>query len=111
MEWINLNEGLGRVRNNKKLYKRMLTMFLSGGEFAALEEALAAGDMPKAAAAAHSIKGVTGNLSLTELYKISTELTDQLRKDVLDEQTVSRCREAYAETRKAVEQLIATMEV
>lgn len=105
-EWINLDEGLGRVRNNKKLFKRMLSMFLASEEFSALEDALAAGDLEKAAASAHSIKGMTGNLSLTPLFLASTELLEPLRAGKLDEGALAKFRTAHDETKKAVEEMI-----
>ena len=109
-EFINLEEGLGRVRNNKKLYKRMLSLFLASDQFVALEDALAAGDFAHAADVAHGIKGMSGNLSLNAVYETSTELTEQLRKGAPDPAMLAAYREAYAGTIPVVERTAAELE-
>lgn len=110
MECINLQEGLARVRNNKKLYKRMLAMYLANENFSVLEDALTARDYAKAADAAHGIKGMTGNLSLTAVFQASDRLTEELRKGEPDEETLAAYREACAETKLAVEKAMSELD-
>jgi len=104
---INVKEGLSRVRDNKKLYKRMLGMFLDNGEFTALEEYLAQKDFEKAADSAHAIKGMTGNLSLTAVFDMSTQMMTDLRHGITSDESEAAFREAYAKTRAYVEEVIA----
>ena len=106
-KYIDMETGLGRVRGNAVIYKKMLGMFLSSKEFAALDEALAAKDYPKAADVAHAIKGLTGNLALTPLFEESTKLMNQLHSGPCDEATLQNYRSILAETRGEVEKILA----
>ena len=106
---INLDEGLARVRGNKALYTRMLSMFIDSKEVLQLETFLAEGNVVDAAGAAHSIKGIAGNLSLSELFNISNTLTEELRKGIISDDTVASYRSTLTETQKAVNDVIATL--
>ena len=75
----NVDEGLGRCMGMESLYLRLVNMVPSEGNFAKLEEGLASRDWDKAFEAAHALKGVLGNLSLTPLYDPAVKLTELLR--------------------------------
>jgi HPt (histidine-containing phosphotransfer) domain-containing protein len=77
--YVDLADGVKRVMNNTKLYVKLLAKFRDGTKLDDLEAALAAGDMEKAQNAAHTIKGIAGNLSLAELFKQSLELETQIK--------------------------------
>ena len=49
------------------LFARFMTKFSDDPTYAALEQALAQQDMEKALSAAHTLKGMCGNLSMKEL--------------------------------------------
>jgi HPt (histidine-containing phosphotransfer) domain-containing protein len=105
--YINFDEGLKRVMNNAKLYAKLLGKFKEDKSLEATETALAAGEMEKAQAAAHTLKGLSANLSLTELYKQVLELETQIKaKDVKDEQ-LQLVKKIYAETIPEVDKVIA----
>ena len=106
-KYVDMETGLGRVRGNAAIFKKMLVMFLTSKEFTAFEEALAANDYPKAADVAHAIKGLTGNLALTPLFEESTKLMNQLRGGPCDEATLQNYRAILTETRAEVEKIIA----
>jgi len=107
---IDIKEGLARVRDNKKLFRRMLGLFMESGEFAAFEDSLMQGDLTKAADVAHAIKGMTGNLSLTELFKISAKMMEELRQGIASEELQAAFRVAYSQTRMYVEEVMKEME-
>ena len=107
---IDLDEGLGRVRGNKKVYRRMLGLFLKSAEFDALEDKLAAGDVAGAADVAHSIKGMTGNLSLVAVFDASTRLMQQLREGNADGEAIEQYRAALRTTMETVETLAARLD-
>ena len=109
-DYINVKEGLGRVRDNKKLYQKMLGMFLHGGECASLEESLANKDLENAANLAHAVKGITGNLSLTALFTISTKMMDELRKGVASEELHAAFTDANRITREYVEEVMRELD-
>lgn len=75
----NTAEGLGRCYGNEALYLRLVNMIPAEANFTALEEAIAAGDLDKAFEAAHALKGVLGNLSLTPMYEKCSQITELLR--------------------------------
>jgi HPt (histidine-containing phosphotransfer) domain-containing protein len=109
-DYINIQEALARVRDNKKLFRRMLGLFMESGEFANLEDNLMQNDYAKAADAAHAIKGMTGNLALTELFKISTRMMEELRQGIASEETQAAFRAAYSQTRLYVEEVMGEMD-
>jgi len=76
---VQTEEGLSRCLNNEAFYFRLIGMAVEDAAFEKLEEAVAAGDLTAAFEAAHSLKGVTGNLSLAPLYEPLSEMTELLR--------------------------------
>ena len=80
----NTAEGMGRCLNNEAFYLRMVAMALADKSFDALKAAMDSGDARAAFAAAHTLKGTTGNLALTPIYEPVCALTELLRgKDSL----------------------------
>ncbi len=75
----NTAEGMGRCLNNETFYLKMVAMTLADGNFDLLKTAMDAGDIRGAFAAAHSLKGTTGNVALTPIYEPVCALTDLLR--------------------------------
>ena len=54
-------------------------MVVKEANFDKLDQSIAAYDLDGAFEAAHALKGVLGNLSLTPMYEISVEITENLR--------------------------------
>lgn len=73
------DEGLGRCMNNEQFYLRLVKMAAADAGFDKLSAAVESGDIPAAFEAAHALKGVLGNLSLTPMYESLSELTELLR--------------------------------
>lgn len=76
---IDVDDALARLMQNEGLFLRLLRAFLQDGNFARLQEALAKGDVSSAFAAAHTLKGVAGNLSLRDLFARVSEVVECLR--------------------------------
>ncbi|MBR2802918.1 MAG: Hpt domain-containing protein [Erysipelotrichaceae bacterium] len=74
-----VDEGLTRCLGNEAFYLQLCGMMLKDDNLQKLEEALAANDLDKAFEAAHALKGVAGNLSLTPIYEPAAEITELLR--------------------------------
>ena len=72
-------DGLERCMNNEAFYLRLVNMALEDGNYRKLTDALASGDCKAAFHAAHTLKGVLANLSLTPLYGPASEMTELLR--------------------------------
>ena len=75
----NTAEGVARCAGMEALYLKLVKMVPSEGNFDKLKTALDAGDLDEAFAAAHALKGVLGNLSLTPMYNKVDEMTELLR--------------------------------
>ena len=65
----------------EKLVRKFLLKFLDDKSYADLERTLSEGDYKEAFRAAHTLKGVCQNLSLTSLYQVSSQLTEELRNE------------------------------
>ena len=76
---IDVDDALARLMQNEGLFLRLLRAFLQDGNFARVQEALAKGDVSSAFAAAHTLKGVAGNLSLRDLFARVSEVVECLR--------------------------------
>ncbi len=76
---IATKEGLSRFSNKEALYNKYLIKFIHEPTYALLQEAMCTQDAKEAFKAAHTIKGIAGNLSIVPLYKTLTALCDVLR--------------------------------
>jgi len=96
--YIDVAEGIKRVMNNSKLYVKLLAKFKDDKNLADLDEALAAGDLQKAKASAHTLKGLAANLSLAELFKQSLELETQIKAGSVNPDQTAIVKKVYAQT-------------
>ena len=104
--YIDLENGLNRVRGNRKLYFDMLKLFLQAKEIGLMEESLQARDMERAASVAHAIKGMTGNLSFSALFAATNDLLESLRANAWDEVLIARYRQALEKTLEHLREMI-----
>ena len=105
--YINFEEGMKRMMNNAKFYAKMLTKFKDDTNLIILEESLVSDDMEKAQVAAHTLKGVVSNLSLTELYKQTLEMENQLKARNVNPEQLPLLKNVYSLTMTEVEEVIA----
>ena len=71
--------GIERCMGSDTFYLRMVGMIRNDRNFDALKEALGRNDLDAAFEAAHALKGVLANLSLTPVLKPVAEMTELLR--------------------------------
>jgi HPt (histidine-containing phosphotransfer) domain-containing protein len=105
--YVDFAEGVKRVMNNAKLYVKLLTKFKTDTKLDDLEAALAAGEMEKAQAAAHTVKGVAANLSLTALFTQVLELETQIKAKSPKPEQVKTVKTVFAATLQEVDKVIA----
>ncbi len=86
---INVTEALERFMGNEKLYLMTLKKFPASVETHEVREKIISGDQSAAIANAHTLKGVTGNLSMTPLYEAYVEIV-QLLKNEDNEKALAR---------------------
>lgn len=77
----NVDEGLARCMDNEAFYLKLVKMAAEDACFDRLAEAVGSGDKHAAFAAAHDLKGVLGNLSLTPIYSLVSQITETLRAE------------------------------
>lgn len=82
---IDMDEAGKRLRGKEELIVKFLKRFLEDTHYQALQEALKQGDVEKAFQEAHDLKGVCGNLFLTDLYQYTSCQVEYLRSDKLEE--------------------------
>lgn len=73
------DDALRRFMNNSALYEKMLKKFPASASEQNVKACFEVNDFEAAVAKAHTLKGVTGNLSLTPLYKAYTDIVAALR--------------------------------
>ena len=78
---IMLADGLKRVAGNKRLYRDLLLQFAAkqGDAAAQISTALQQGDHALAERIAHTVKGVAGNMGVTEVQSVAQKLENALR--------------------------------
>lgn len=94
---------LERFVGDETFYEDCFRMFLKDPGFAELEKAMAVGDISAAFKAAHTLKGVSGNLGLTPLYRAVCALVEPLRRG--ERTGLEPLYQAVREERDAAERL------
>ena len=105
--YVNEEEGKKRVMNNGKLYAKLLTKFKTDTKLDALISSVENEEWDAAQAAAHTIKGLAANLSLTELFNQSLEIETQLKGRSIKNEAMEGLKSCFTETLNAVEKVIA----
>ena len=101
---VDVQGALERMMGNEKLLARLLGKFLDDKNYEHLEAAFAAQDAEAALNAAHTLKGVAGNLSVTTVYELAGRQCDLLRAGSPDEAAalMPQLDEAYRAARDAI---------
>jgi HPt (histidine-containing phosphotransfer) domain-containing protein len=105
--YVDVAEGQKRVMNNAKLYHRLLAKFRAENNLNELAAALNAGEYEKAQAAAHTIKGIAANLSLSELYKQSLGVETQIKGQSVEPGAMDALSVCFTATLEAIDGVLA----
>jgi len=108
--FIDFEDGIKRVMNNKAFFIKMLVKFKDDQNIKNLEAAISANDYEKAQVAAHTLKGLSGNLSLTELFKQSREIESQIKEKSVKPDQLDILKDVYAQTLVEIEKVISENE-
>lgn len=84
-----------RFMGNEKMYIRLLDMFFKDDNIQKLGTAIAQQDYTAAFEAAHTLKGVVGNMGLSPLYTVVCAMVEPLR--------AGEKRSDYADMYKAIQ--------
>ena len=99
---IDVDGAMERFMNNDAMFMKFLIKFLDDPNMGTLRQGLEARDTDMAFRAAHTLKGVCGNLSLVSLAKVASESTEFLRAGDIDS-AITKMPEVEAEYAKAIE--------
>jgi HPt (histidine-containing phosphotransfer) domain-containing protein len=86
---------------------KLLTKFRAETSLGELAAALASGDMETAQVQAHTIKGLSANLSFSELFKQVLELETQIKARSADPNQIEKVKTVFEETIKEIDRVIA----
>lgn len=100
---IDYQQGAARFMGKTELYEKFLRAFLADPDFPALEKAMEARDVQAAFQAGHSLKGVSGNLSINGLYNKLLPFVDALRGDG----DIDKALELFGGVREEYERAVA----
>ncbi len=108
---IDREKGLSICMNRSELYRKILGMFINDGCFEKAKAALAKRDYKEMFARMHELKGSSGNIALTDLYKASAKLVEILRAGDIDEEAArasfSSVEEAYSRAVEGIRVLLS----
>ena len=105
--YINTVDALARIGGNAGLYKKLLGRFLEGNHYEVLVDAISSGDMDEAARQAHTLKGVSANLSLVKINVLSAEIEQLLKEGSDVAENMAELKEAFDATTDEINVIMA----
>ena len=106
--YIDVDDGLKRVMNNKSIYIRLLQSFLANNPFTSVEADIAKADVEAALHSVHTLKGVTANLSFVKVNQDCIALESALRAGQPYESLFERLAMNMEATLGEIQGLLAT---
>lgn len=97
---VETDQAVRRFAGNAALYEKFLVKFIGDSTFSQIAPALMGGDYDAALAAAHTLKGVSGNLSMIRLYNACSRMVTLIREGKTDE-----ARSSYEELSQAYKEV------
>lgn len=102
---VNIDTALERFMGKEELLVRFLKKFREDNNYALLKEAIADKRYKDAFTAAHTLKGLCGNLSLVNLFDIVHDEVEYLRNDKYAE-----AEEVFPKVESEYERVIAILD-
>ncbi len=106
---VDVEGALERLGGDADFYKTLLARFLQTASFDDLLDRLEKNDLAGAGRAAHTLKGVSGNLSLSDFHGRIAELEAGLKEGILNAELLSACRSSLEKTRAALGRLVRAL--
>ena len=103
---LDIEAGISRVMNNKKLYCRLLSNFLDSKLTEDIIASIEGGDYTKIPQTAHALKGVAANLGLNELMDISTQIELKVKAGETVKELLPTFKQSVAAVELAIEHLL-----
>lgn len=102
---VNIESAMERFIGNEELLVRFLKKFPDDPNYGQLKDAMSSKNYQDAFTAAHTMKGLCGNLSLNDLFEIVSRETECLRHGQHDE-----AEEIFPELTAEYEKVVAILE-
>lgn len=103
---IDTKEALERLDGNEKLFLKVLNKFATDTNYNDYCQRLKEGDIENAERSLHALKGIAGNLGITELYSLSVEIDEGLKKGkVPNQDKIERFNSAYENAISSIKKL------
>ena len=100
---VDYEDALNRFLGKEDLYISFLNKFVSQNNFAEIQTALNQGDGQAVFQAAHNLKGLSANLSLTPLYTALVPFVDSVR----DTSDCTEARKLFPPVEESYTQMLA----
>ena len=101
---IDFDQTVKRFMGNTGLYAKFLTIFLDDDTFGKIAPAFEKNDFDEALATSHTLKGVSGNLGMTRLYKACSDTVALIRAGEQD-----KAKQSFAELKSAYDEIHAVI--
>lgn len=101
---INYEKGVARFMSDAELYESVLEDILNDKAMSSAQKAFESGNMTELEERAHELKGVAGNMEMSELYRSASSLVILLRSKTYTEDDVG---ELFEKFKKDYETVIA----
>ena len=106
-KYMDYDTALGRLGGKVKLYIRLLQQFLDSGYYKKLEDAFSSGNEEEFSVMAHSVKGVSSNLSLMEIFSYCVKLEANIHSGTDSSEDMAALKEVFETTEKIAADFIA----
>lgn len=103
---IDYEAGVNRFIGDSALYEELLISFSQSDSLKRAIDAYTARETEQLMLVAHEIKGVSGNMDMTKLYKSACVLVDLIRKNEFTDATLS---EAFNVFKQAYDEVLAAI--
>jgi len=109
---LEIELGLSRLNGKASFYTTLLRRFVAAhaGFLAELKDSFAAADWPTAERAAHTLKGVAGNIAASDLQESAGGLENQLRRCVESAPTAADRQRIELALNEVVQQVLALVQ-
>ena len=97
---VDYDKGLKSCMGDLSFYQSILSAFLQDECFAKARKAYSNKAYHELFDCMHELKGVSGNIALTDLYQITVSLVELLRNDIGEESEIGRLFQAADEAYK-----------
>ena len=109
-EIIDVQGGLNRLMNNKKLYFMSLEKFTKNTTVNDISASIGEGDLPKVAQNARALKDIAANLGLTNLHEVASRVENHAKVEVNPANLLDSLVESVAVTKETINRLLESEE-